>query len=171
MSIIKQISNWILSKKELKKSLKQFLNWSQLSHVLLIAQDNQLSNCKDFINACKEHNIYVRVAVIFDGKLEMAPKPDFDHMILDKKQFSFWGLPKEECLRELNSKPIDVLINLADYKQTKAFALSKLIPAKCKIGNFENDVFDITINSDKTIKSSDYLKQVIVYLNMINPTN
>ena len=49
-------------------------------------------------------------------------------------------------------------------------ALCKLIPAKCKIGSFENPVFDITINADKSVNSSEFLKQVIVYLNMIKPT-
>ena len=171
MSFIQHISNWLISRKETAKSTKQFLNWSQLSNVMLIAYDHQLSNCVDFINACKKDNIHVRLAIISEGKPEHAPKPDFDYLILDKKQFTFFGMPKDEVILKLSSKPIDALINLCDEKQMKAFALSKLIPAKCKIGSFENEVFEMTINSEKTMNSTDYLKQVIVYLNMIKPTS
>ncbi|MCD6018959.1 MAG: hypothetical protein K0S53_2080 [Bacteroidetes bacterium] len=170
MSFIQHISNWLISKKETTKSAKQFLNWSQLSSVVLIAYDHQLSNCVDFINVCKKDNIHVLVAIIFEGKPEHAPRPDFNHLILDKKQFTLFGLPKDDVIHKLSSKPIDVLINLGEAKQVKAFALSKLVPAKCKIGSFQNGAFEMTINSDKTLNSSDYLKQVIVYLNMIKPT-
>ena len=170
MSIINNISNFILSKKESPKITKQFLNWNQLSNVLLIANEHQLSNCIDFINVCKKDNIHVTVAIIFEGKKEMAPKPDFNHLILDKKQFTFFGIPKDEVILHLSSKTVDGLICLGDDKESKAMALCKLIPAKCKIGSFENPVFDITINADKSVNSSEFLKQVIVYLNMIKPT-
>lgn len=170
MSIINNISNFILSKKESPIITKQFLNWNQLSNVILVAYDHQLSNCVDFINACKNDKISVTVAVIYDGKPEQAPKPNFDHLILDKKQFSLFALPKDEYLKKLNIKTSDVLINLGNHEQLKAFALTKLSQAKCKIGNFESPVFDITINTDKTVNSSEFLKQVIVYLNMIKPT-
>lgn len=170
MSFIQHISNWLLAKKTAPKSHKQFLNWNQLSNVVLIAYEHELRNCVDFINACKQDNIHVMVAIIFEGKPEHAPRPDFNHLILDKKQFTFFGLPKDEIIQKFSSKSIDVLINLGDEKQVKAFALCKLISAKCKIGSFQNQMFEMTINSDKTMNSSDYLKQVIVYLNMIKPT-
>lgn len=167
MSLINNISNWLLASKETPKSNKQFLNWSQLSNVVIIAHDNQLSNCVDFINTCKKDNIDAHVAIIFDGKPEHAPMPSFEYVLLDKKQFNFFGLPTIEAIQKLTSKPIDILINLGTQQQIKSFALSKLVPAKCKIGNFENSIFEITINSDNTMNSSDYLKQVVVYLNMI----
>ena len=89
MSIIKNISTYLLSKKESPKTVKQFFSWNQLSKVLIICYDNQLSDIVDFINSCKADNISVHVAIIFNGKLELAPKPHFEHSILDKKQFSF----------------------------------------------------------------------------------
>lgn len=171
MSIFKNISAFLLSQKESPKSHKQFLNWEQISNVVLIAYDHQLSNCVDFINACKQNNVHVRVAIIFEGKQEHAPSPDFDHLILDKKQFTFFGLPKDGVIQKLSTTPIDTVINLGVEKDIKAFALCKLISAKCKIGSFRNDLFEMTINSEKTMNSSDYLKQVIVYLKMIKPSN
>lgn len=170
MSFLQHISKWFISKKVAPIVTKQFVNWNQLSTVLIIAYEHQLSNSEDFINVCKKDNIDVLVAMIFDGKPEQAPKPNFDHLILDKKQFSLFGLPKDECLQKLNMKTSDVLINLGNHEQLKALALTKLSNAKCKIGSFDNPVFDITINTDKTANSSEFLKQVIVYLNMIKPS-
>ncbi len=149
---------------------KQFLNWSQLSNVLIIARDNQLSNVVDFINACKKDHIFVHVAVIYDGKPEQTPKPNFDHTILNKKQFNFFGLPNEQAIRSLSSKPIDALINLGSSEQIKTFALSKLLSAKCKIGSFQNSVYDISIDMDASQNVSKFLEQVIVYLHMIKTT-
>ncbi len=171
MSFINNIANWLLASKESPKSNKQFLNWNQLSNVLLIIYENQITDCSEFMSACKKDNITVHVALVYEGKAEQAPKPNFSHTLLDKKQFNFFGLPKEHILSHLNSMPFDALINLGNSQQIKALALSKLILSKCKIANFQNPNFEITINDDKLMKSSDYLKQVIVYLNMIKTTN
>ena len=145
----------------------KFLNWSQLSNVLLIIYENQIADCTEFITACKKDNITITVAILYDGKAEQAPKPNFEHIILGKNKFNFFGLPNDVILSQLNSKVFDALINLGNAEHLKALALSKLIAAKCKIANFQNPVFEITISDDKLMKSSDYLKQVIVYLNMI----
>ena len=167
MSFKQHIFNWLISKKNVATANKQFLNWTQLSNVLIVVYDHQLSNCVEFINICKKDKINVQVAIIFDGKPEHAPKPDFNHLILDKKQFSIFKMPSKICLQKLNVEPIDALINLGNNEQLKALGLTKMIQAKCKIGNFQNPVFDIIINADKTMNSSEYLKQVVVYLNMI----
>lgn len=167
MSLLNNIANYLLSTKESIKSNKQFLNWSELSSVLIIAYDNQLSNVVDFINACKKDNIYVNVAIIYDGKPEQTPKPNFEHIILDKKQFTFFGLPNEAIIKTLSLKPTDALINLGDESQIKSLALSKLINAKCKISHFQNPIFDISIDGETTQNIPQFLKQVIVYLNMI----
>lgn len=170
MSLLNNIANWILSQKESPKVNKQFLSWSQLSNVVIIAQDNQLSNVVDFINACKKDTIHVHVAVVYDGKPDQTPKPNFEHTILDKKQFNFFGLPSEQAIQTLSLKPIDALINLGNVEQIKTFAISKLTSAKCKIGSFQDSVYDITIDVDASQNVSKFLEQVIVYLHMIKTT-
>ncbi|MBC7695151.1 MAG: hypothetical protein H7141_06865 [Burkholderiales bacterium] len=173
MSLLNNISTYLLSKKESRldviKIAHQFVSWNQLSKVLIIACDNQLSDIVDFINTCQKDKISVHVAVICNGKQEQVPKPHFEHTIFDKKQFSFFEVPTDKALQKLNTT-FDVLINMGTIEQIKSLALSKLLAAKCKIANFENPAFDITINTNKTMNSSEYLKQVIVYLNMIKPT-
>lgn len=167
MSIIQNIALRLISKKEVPKSQKQFLNWKQVKRVLIIAYDNQLADLVEFVNSCKQDSIDVLVAIIYNGKVEQAPKPHFDHVVLDKKQFSFLGLPTHDCLQQLSVKPWDVLINLGDAQQIKALAVSKLVPAICKISSFQDTIFDLSIDSNQSLHSSDYLKQVVVYLNMI----
>lgn len=167
MLLKQKLSLLFLSKKETTKSQKQFVSWNQLSSILIIAFDNQLSDIVDFINLCKQDKISVHVAVIYNGKIENAPNPHFEHTLIDRKQFSFFQMPHETVLQKLNAKHPDVLINLANYEQIQALALSKLVSAKCKISHFQNPIFDININFDKTLNSSYYLKQVVVYLNMI----
>lgn len=149
------------------KSRRQFLNWKQVKRVLIIAYDNQLADLVEFVNTCKQDSIEVLVAIIYNGRAEQAPKPHFDHVVLDKKQFSFLGLPTNNCLQLLNAKAFDVLINLGNARQIKALAASKLVAATCRISSFQDPVFDLSIDSDKNLHSSDYLKQVVVYLNMI----
>lgn len=170
VSLLNNISNYLLSSKESPKVAKQFVPWSQLSKVLIIAYDNQLSGIVDFINVCKKDNIDVMVAIIYNGKPEQEPMPHFEFVILNKKQFSFFQMPTESALQKLSGS-YDALVNLGSEEQIQALALSKLVAAKCKIGNFENSIFEITINSDKSMNTSDYLKQVVVYLNMIKTTN
>ncbi len=167
MSIIQNIALRLISKKEVPKSQKQFLNWKQVKHVLIIAYDNQLADLVEFVNNCRQDSIGVLVAIIYNGKAEQAPKPHFDHVVMDKKQFSFLGLPTHDYLQQLSAKPWDVLINLGNAQQIKALAVSKLVPATCKISSFQDPIFDLSIDSDKSLHSSDYLKQVVLYLNMI----
>jgi len=167
MSIRKNISAYLLSKKESPKAVKQFFSWNQLSKVLIVCYDNQLSDIVNFINACKTDNISVHVAVIFNGKPEQAPKPHFEHSILDKKQFSFFHLPNDNIIQKLNAKSFDLLVDLGDSFQMQALALSKLVVSKCKLSNFQNSIFDVTIDKDNSMSIANYLKQVIIYLNMI----
>lgn len=138
--------------------------------MLIITHDNQLADIVEFVNSCKQDSMKVLVAIIYNGKAEHAPKPHFEHVVLDKKQFSFLGLPTADCLKKLEAASFDVLINLGNAAQVKALALSKLVPAKCKVSSFQDDIFDLSIDSDKSLHISDYLKQVVVYLNMIKPT-
>ena len=174
MSLLNNIATYLLSQKESRlgvtKVTKQFFSWNKISKMILIAYDNQLSELEEFINACKTDNISVQVAIIYGGRPEQAPHPSFEHIVLDKKKFSVFQLPTDDALNQVNTTNYDVLINLGDSEQFQALALSKLVTAKCRIARFQNSTFEITIDSDKTTKISDYLKQVIVYLNMINTT-
>lgn len=167
MSLLQNISNWLLSKKESPKINKQFVSWNQLSKVMIIAYDNQLSELVDFVTACEKENKKVKVAVIYNGKPEQAPKPPFSHVLLDKKQFSFFNIVNDAFLQSMNHESYDILVNLGKENDLKSLSLSKLTKASCKIANFEHPIFDMSIDVDKSNNSHQFLKQVMVYLQMI----
>jgi hypothetical protein len=167
MSFIKNIATYLLSLKESPKVNKQFFSWNQISKILIIAHHNQLSDIVEFINMCKKDSIITHVAVINEGKAEQAPKPHFEHTMIDKKQFSFFDIPHHSMVQKLNTHNFDVLINLGNSGQQKALSLSKLVSSKCKISRFQHPFFDITIEGDGTLNNHTFLQQVIVYLKMI----
>ena len=167
MKLKNNISNWLLSKKESPKTNKQFIAWNQLSKVFIIAYDNQLSELVDFVTACEKENKKVKVAVIYNGKPEQAPKPPFSHVLLGKKQFSFFNIVNDAFLQSISHESYDVLIDLGKENDIKSLSLSKLVKASCKIANFKNAIFDMSIDVDKSNNSHQFLKQVVVYLQMI----
>ncbi len=138
-----------------------------MKNVAIVCNDNQLSEIVDFVTACEKENKKVKVLVIFNGKPEQAPKPPFSHVILDKKQFSFFNLIQESFLQSIRHENFDVLINLGKEGDAKSLSVSKLIKASCKITNFKHLIFDMSIDVDKTNNSHQFLKQVVVYLQMI----
>lgn len=171
MSLKTNIANWVLSGKNNNSLGKQFINWNQLKKLMVVCYDNQLSNIVDFINTCQQQQIETLVAIVFDGKPEQAPKPNFNHIILDKKQFNFVGIPNQETVNQLSGFSSDVIINVGNTNQFKSLAISKLVKAKCKVASYENAIFDIVISVDKTNNTSEFLKQVVVYLQMIKSSN
>lgn len=134
---------------------------------MIVAFDNQLSEIADFVSACEKENKKVKVAVIYNGKPEHAPKPPFTHVVLDKKQFSLFHIVKANFLQSINHETYDVLINLGKENDFKSLSLSKMVKASCKIGSFEDPVFDMRIDVDKSSDAHQFLKQVVVYLQMI----
>lgn len=169
MSLIQTISNYILAGKNVPDNNRHFLNWADIKSIFIIAYDNQLADVVDFIDTSKQSNISVTVGIINDGKPEQAPKPSFDHFILNKKQFNWFYIPTEDALKTINQIQYDVLINLSSIEQQKAKALSKLISATCKIGKYEDAIFDVSIVTQ--IKNNEFLTEVHKYLNMIKTKN
>ncbi len=167
MSLLQNISNWLLSKKESPKTDKQFFSWNQLSKVLIIAYDNQLSEIVDFVTTCEKENKKVKVLIIYNGKPELAPKPPFEHVLMDKKQFSLFNIVSESFIQSLNAESYNMLIDLGKEDCVKSRSISKLVKASCKIGSFQDPIFDLIIDVDKTNNSHQFLKQVVVYLHMI----
>lgn len=166
MSLIHNITRWLISKKESPKVNRQFVSWKNLSRVAIIAYDNQLSELADFIAACQKDQIRVKVYIIYKGKPELAPKPPFEYQILDKKQFGLLHLPKDPAIQSLQADSYDLLVNLGKEEQLDSLAISKVMKASCKTSAFENPVFDLMLDVPDQ-GAHQFLKQLVVYLNMI----
>ncbi len=120
--------------------------------MVLVVNDNQLSELSDFLNTCTNSKINFEVIIIYNGKPENVPAPSYKHLLLTKKEFTFFNLPKETALHPLSNITYDVLINISSHEQLQALTISKLIKAKCKIANYEDVIFDISINANNNIK-------------------
>lgn len=168
MSLIQHISTYLLASKNGPNIKRQFLNWSVVKSIIIIAYDNQLADVVNFINTCKKNTIDAKVLIIYDGKPENAPNPSFEYELLSKKQFNWFYIPNDDVIETLNQKQVDVLINLSSAEQLKAKALSKLILATCKVGTYEDAIFDVSIVTTKN--STEFLEEVYTYLNMIKTT-
>jgi len=85
---------------------------------------------------------------------------------MNRKDFNFFGLPKNEGIQRIKSKTYDVLINMDFNNNGFAKAITGLTIAKCKIGPesvLYNGFFDISIQCDQ----QNFLKEAHKYLMMI----
>jgi CRISPR/Cas system-associated endoribonuclease Cas2 len=169
LSLKENISHYLLSKSQTNSIKKCFLNWSDLKNICIVIYHFQQNDIKEFISACESNNIKYTVVIIYDGKIENMPKAQLNQIILNKKQFSFFNIPAQSALQSIN-QVFDVIINLGNDTQFSSFAISKLLSAKCRVGMYENKVFDIIIKTEINLGIKEYLKQVIVYLKMIKTT-
>lgn len=167
MSLLKKITLYFLSNKENAYFTKQFFSWNQLSTILIICYEEQVSEIIDFIGICTADSIFVHVAIIYNGKKDHTPQFNFNYTIIDKKQFSLLKFPNQNIIQQLKNKNSDLLINLGNTSQIRAFALSKLTKSRCKLSYFQDSAYDIVISKDSSTSISAYLKQVIIYLKMI----
>ncbi len=170
MSLINKIALYFLSNKENVYFTKQFFSWNQLSTILIICYEEQVSEIIDFIDICKVNSISVHVAIILNNKKDYTPKFKFNHTAIDKKQFSLLKIPNQNTIQQLKNKNSDLLINLGNSKQIRSYILSKLTKSRCKLSYFQDSVYDIVISKDTSTSVSEYLKQVIIYLKMIKTT-
>lgn len=165
MSLRQTISNYLLANKRAASNKHQFINWVDVTTILVIIYLNQLAELDEFIETCKQDKKEIVVGIIYDGKSERFIHPKFQHKLYTKNMFTWFYIPKDMLLNEMNSGSYNLLINTGLAHQQKSKALTKLINADCKVGNFENDIFDISIVTQKN--NSNFFKEVQKYLTMI----
>ena len=89
-----------------------------------------------------------------------------------KTDINFWGVPKISLLHQFLDRKYDVLIN-AMIDSDDFFSLfvnmHTLSDLKIARDNFDNEkYYDLLIKVDSDMSESDFLKQVIHYLTLIN---
>lgn len=112
------------------------------------------------------------------GKISDREKLDFIitntnvTLIHSKTDVNYWGIPKLSLLKQFLDRKYDVLINTT-INGEDFFPLFVTIHAladlKVAIDSPENEKnYDLLIKVDQEISESDFLKQVIYYLTLIN---
>jgi len=167
MFISSSISNYFLAKIKSSARQQSFINWNDSSEIVIIVFDNHLNHLVNFLENCKKDNISTHVIIISNGKKKIELNYSCHHTVLTDKQFNIWGFLKKDLTVDFKESNFDLLINLGTSTQMKSLSLSKLINAKCKIGRFKHNVFDMIIESEHQLTDITFLEQVIIYLKMI----
>lgn len=169
--MLESLARWILKNKPFPQRQKQFMNWSEIRHILILAEREDIPKLKNFILQAEKDQKKVTVAFIVKEKPEQFQEPDISHIPIFKKQLSALRLPGENTISSLHQLQADILIDIGGKQNLSLLAISKLVQIKCKISSFENAIFDISISSGTSSSVEDFLKQVVVYLNMIKTTS
>lgn len=164
MGFLSNIALWQLNAKPARQNSRQFMNWAEVKTILLLAEPAHLPETRHFLKQAVADGKQTMTAFVYKGKPGQEPAFDLEHVVVSKKQLTFLGLPQNEVLSTLNSRKPDVLINLGKPDEITLLALSKWIDAPFKVGSFEHPVFDLSI-AETGVEA--FLKQVLVYLNMI----
>jgi hypothetical protein len=160
------IRNFALNQQLKKNKFKgQFSDWASVKSIgfVLINDVASLNAVKAFMN---ESGKQVDLITYFPDKT--TNNADV-YLSVNKKSFSWIGLPNPETLQKLQSKSYDVLICCDMNGVPSLKTLTFLAKAKCKVGVSEiaySSQFDISISSKGSDGIGNFLKQVLKYLMM-----
>lgn len=139
-----------------------------------------VSTENDWMNICsivKKFEGYGK-KVYLVGVIDNREKLDFIitntnvTLVHAKTDINYWGIPKISILHQFLDRKYDVLINaMVDSDDFFSLFVNMHTLADLKIAcdNLDNEkYYDLLIKVDSDISESDFLKQVIYYLTLIN---
>ena len=170
--------NYMLAKKTLKlKRARRFVNISEAKHLGIawdITDPDDLPAISDFILRMSERGIKVDVLGFFVGK-ELPDKLTAIRYLtcLKREDFSFWYTPISSEANRFIEKKFDILIEICFRDSLPLRYVSTLSGATFKVGpGFNGDKIrkhnDLLIEGEKRPDVREYLKQTVIYLEMIN---
>ncbi len=86
---------------------------------------------------------------------------------ISKKDFSFFGFPKHQLLKNLEAEKFDLLINIDVSSNIFGHFLSAVIPAKFKIGlsgEEYSNIYDLTLRMAENNTIDEFFKHLNFYL-------
>lgn len=170
--------NYMLAKKALKMTrARKFLNISEVRHLGIawdITDPDDLPAISDFILRMSEKGIKVDVLGFFNGK-ELPDRLTAIRYLtcLKREDFSFWYTPISPEANSFLEKKFDILVEICFNDSLPLRYISTLSVATLKVGpGFNGDKLrkhiDILIEGGKRPDVREYLKQAVIYLEMIN---
>lgn len=168
--MIDNLNSYFIKQKLKGKTLKkEFTDWSRVSKICIVANDDDSVNDKLWevlLRAGKEFD----VILCSDRKDEGKKRKE---IVLYKGNFTITGIPQKEKLEELQKAEYDIVIYNELVKTTKVFNVCNVLRKKCFAGpgsmEYSNK-FDFIINSDPSKGKTHFLEQTINYLEKIKTT-
>lgn len=174
--IRKKIGSYLLKQESSAiKRKKQAFNLNEAKSFAIVFEASKMEDVelvKKYVNYLKELKKKVRIIGYFNSEHQ----PNFTYSKLEYEFFATdklnWYLkPGGSFITDFINEEFDVLIdlNINDYFPLKY--VSTLSKAKFKVGKFTEDnksIFDLLIENDKANGFKYFLRQVDIYLSMIN---
>lgn len=167
MSLKSQISYWLFNKKGTEINNRKFIEWNTIEQISIVLFSSQYKEINEFIKTAKKDNKQILLYIIHLDNTPINFNIEEKHIILTKKQFNFFGVLNSTFSPLDNQSNNSVLINLGLVDEIHAMCVSKQLKANCKISKFKHALFDICITQETQLTNTEFLKQVVVYLNMI----
>jgi len=139
-----------------------------------ITSQEDLSPISDFILKMNERGIKVEVIAVYQGNLLPDKLTALRYITcLKKEDLSYLYLPKSIETEKFIKTQFDILIEITSRDFLPVKYISVLTPARCKISkstdeDYERGYADILISIGKNVDTREYLKQVVIYLELIN---
>jgi hypothetical protein len=170
--------NHMLAKKTLKlKRERRFLNLSEAKHLGIawnITDPDDLPAISDFMLRMSERGIKVVVLGFFNGR-ELPDKLTAIRYLtcLKREDLSFWYIPISPEAGRFIEEKFDILIEICFMDSLPLRFVSTISRATLKVGPcFNGDKIrkhnDILIDVGQKPDVREYLKQAVIYLEMIN---
>ncbi|MFV0522263.1 MAG: DUF6913 domain-containing protein [Mangrovibacterium sp.] len=163
MTIKEKLLNntWLKSELKKKNRLKSFVNINNAATIGLIWQNEDIEATTYLIELLQNRNIVIE-------KLCFANTPG--EMVFSKKDFSFFGRPKSDIVKEFINKPFDILIDITKDSTFEIKVIRALSKAKFKVGSSVSDsnYLDLNIQIKGGAKSMYLVEQILFYLEAIN---
>ncbi|MBE0673121.1 MAG: hypothetical protein IH591_00520 [Bacteroidales bacterium] len=167
-----------LRKRALKISRRRgFMNLSEVKQIGIvwdITSSDDLSPISDFILQMGERGIKVDVLGFFGEKVLPDRLTAIRYLkVLKREDFSFWYIPENKDVETFIGNGYDVLIEVCYRDFFPLRYVSTLSDARLKIGpGFNGDELrkhaDMLIETGNNRSVRDYLREVLVYLDMIH---
>ncbi len=155
-----------------KMEYRNFLDVRSIGIVWNALNHDEFQGLARFHQRMQERNIEVKILGYYNGK----HLPDQFTAIrylscIRKVETNIFYIPESTEVQSFINSKFDVLIDINFEKIFTLFYVSKLSKASFKVGLFEqegsNSPFDMMMEINNPVRTEEYLKQVIQYLEMI----
>lgn len=139
-----------------------------------ITNEDDLPPISDFILMMNERGIRVDVIAIFQGKILPDKLTALRYITcLKREDLSYFYIPNTPETEKFIKTPFDILIEITSRNCLPIRYITSLNTARCKVSSkagdsADRDYADIIIAVGKGVDTKEYLKQIVVYLELIN---
>ena len=158
--------------KEKKFNKFDFNNIENVGILFDATRSEDMELVKQYVAYLKEHRKKVKVIGFFNTKeIPLLTYSKLEYDFFSVKELNWFGKPTSVYIKNFMDDKFDLLIdlNIADHFPLRY--ISALSKASFKVGKFSNtdtEIYDLMIETDNTRTLKYFMKQVDIYITMLN---